>query len=506
MKACARCGERKPIDAFERCGRKGLHRRAVCAACRQRRHRDVGAFVVPRFRRKLSSKRYLVTSAQNATPVHEGFLASLRTAAKALSAELVVIPLRYRNPTSRTEERDDWWAPELAPYLYSERKKLHPRLVLVGDVRIQPTAVSPLSGFEALTGAESCILGHPKLQLRVVPAPSGRFPKLLTTTGAVTKRNYSESKAGALGEFHHHLGAVLVELDGPWFHLRQLNADRDTGAFYDLDKRYTPTGVEPAPPALGLVFGDLHARFVDPKVEKATFGKGGMLEVLDPDAAVFHDLHDGYAVNPHHHGNPFVAAAKSRARLGDVRDEVLHAVQWVGKRCRGRKAYVVASNHDDFLARWVRSADWRHMGPANADFYLETAQALLRSAKMTPSGAEYDDAFAYWVDRLKGDADIKALRRNESLVIGGVECSLHGHVGSNGARPSRKGFARLGVKTIVGHSHTPGIEEGSYAVGTSTPLKLEYSSGPSSWLNTHCVIYANGARSLLTVIDGRWRA
>lgn len=29
--------------------------------------------------------------------------------------------------------------------------------------------------------------------------------------------------------------------------------------------------------------------------------------------------------------------------------------------------------------------------------------------------------------------------------------------------------------------------------------------GASSWLNTHCLLYANGKRSLINVIDGEWR-
>jgi hypothetical protein len=38
-----------------------------------------------------------------------------------------------------------------------------------------------------------------------------------------------------------------------------------------------------------------------------------------------------------------------------------------------------------------------------------------------------------------------------------------------------------------------------------TALKAEYTSGPSGWLNTHCVIYPNGKRSLLNIIKGKWR-
>lgn len=37
-------------------------------------------------------------------------------------------------------------------------------------------------------------------------------------------------------------------------------------------------------------------------------------------------------------------------------------------------------------------------------------------------------------------------------------------------------------------------------------LVLEYNRGsPSGWMNTHCVIYLNGKRALINIIDGRWR-
>lgn len=492
------------------CGkpRRGPGRPCLACTAAWRRERTAKRRSVPRFARTLKGRRFIITSAQNATPVEPRVWASLQVAAKHLGAELVVIPLRYKNPTSRwtgKQQADEWWAPEVTPHLFNQRKKLGPNLVLVGDVKIQPTAARPLSGFEALTGAESCIIGHPKMQFRSVPAPTGRFPKILSTTGSCTRKNFTDSKAGKQGAFHHFSGAVLVELEGRRFHLRQLNADPATGEFIDLATRYTPTGARAAPPALGLVLGDTHARFADPVVDRATFGPGGIVETLDPAAIVFHDLLDGYAVNPHHEGNPFIALAKSQACMGSVLEEIKHAVKFVADRTRGRRAVIVPSNHDNFLSRWVISTDWRR-ATGNARFYLETALAMVRSTRMGPGGTVYADPFKHWVDQLKGSAPIRCLEVDEPFVLGGVECGLHGDRGPNGGRGSLRNLSRIGARVTSGHAHTPGIEEGHYQCGTSTPLKLEYTRGPSSWLNTHCVVYANGKRSLITIIDGKWRA
>lgn len=510
---CPRCEKRprrraglpcQPCSADEQ--RK---RRAEPATYRKhQRVSSVDAEPPARYARPLNATRYLVTWAQNATPVHEGFLASLQTAAKHLRAELVVVPGRYKNPTSiwsREQETEERWAPELEPYMFNVRRKLGHNLVLAADVKVQPTAGSPLTGFEALTGAESCIIAHPKMQLRSVAAPSSRYPKILSTTGACTRRNYTDSKAGKLGHFHHFLGAVVVELSGSQFRLWQVNADRVDGSFTHLDRHYTAKGHSAAPPALGLALGDTHVRTTDPGVDAATFGPGGIVEALRPRKLVWHDLFDGYSVNPHHAGNPFIAAAKLSAGWGNVREEVQAAVRFVAERTRpGIQSVIVPSNHDNFLSRWVIATDWRG-NPGNAAFYLETARAMLASTRMGPGGAEYADPFTHWVGKLRGKAAIRCLARDESFKLGDIECGLHGDKGPNGARGSMKNLSRIGAKVISGHGHTPGIEEGHYRVGTSTPRALEYTGGPSSWLNAHVVTYATGARALLVIVDGKWR-
>ena len=74
---------------------------------------------------------------------------------------------------------------------------------------------------------------------------------------------------------------------------------------------------------------------------------------------------------------------------------------------------------------------------------------------------------------------------------------MHGDRGPNGARGSAKNLRRIGIKSVIGHSHSPQISEGCYQVGTSSRLKLEYNEGPSGWLNTHCVIHADGKRQFV---------
>lgn len=494
------------MGGFESIKNKILHEDSLFQEQLKKLHKQAKYINRKKFTRPLDSEIYIITSAQNATPVHADFFGTLKVASKHLKAELVVIPFRYKNPTSIwtwKQKDNEWWADEIQEHLFDVRKKLCNNLILCADVKIQPTASSPLTGFEALTGKESCIIGHPKMQFRSVPAPTGLFPKILTTTGTCTEKNYTDTKAGSIGAFHHHLGAIIVEIQGNKFHMRQINGDRDDGSFIDLDMKYTSVGVSKAPPALGLVMGDTHARYICPKVDEATFGSRGIVETINPQTLVFHDLIDGDTVNPHTSDNPFVTAAKIKSNTNNVKEEVEHAIKFLNDRTNGRNAVVVDSNHHDFLTRWILNSDWKD-DIQNAEFYLKSALAMLESARIESSKPEFTTPLTYWAKQFGSSSNIKFLGPDESFVLGGVECGMHGHRGPNGARGTLKNLSRLGSRVVSGHTHTPGVEEGHYQVGTSTPLRLGYNHGPSSWLNTHCAIYANGKRSLITIIDGDW--
>lgn len=466
----------------------------------------------PRFQRKLKSTQvYIMTSAQNATPVHPDAWACMQQLRRHRKAELLVIPIRYKNPTSRwsaSQANADRWAAEVTPFLWNVRRQLNPNLVLLGDVKTQPTCSDPVMGFESYSGASSAILGHTKVQLRTVAVPSNRMAKIITTTGACTVPNYTDSKAGRLGQFHHSLSCVVVEVVGRKFHLRHVHYDARTKSITDLGTRYYANRVTRAPRPLALVMGDTHVDAIDPKVERATFGPAGMVATLKPRYLVWHDLLDAYSINPHHHGNPFISYAKAMAGRSDIQAEARRACQFVRKRTVGDMvSVIVPSNHDDMLDRWLAGHDWK-TSPVNAQFYLETALATVRGTSMGPLGARYPKALPMIFPRLVSSmARIRTLQVGEDFTLAGCGLGQHGHRGPRGSRGSIRNLRRVGLRSIMGHAHAPGIDEGAYQTGTSTRLQADYTIGsPSDWLNAHCWLHADGKRQLSFIIDGYWRA
>jgi hypothetical protein len=461
-------------------------------------------------RLRAGCRTFVVTAAQNATPVHAAMWASLVTLAKHRRAELLVVPFSYKNPTSQwTEQQEDhnWWAEEVVPFLWNVRHRFCKGLALLADIPVQPTSGDPLGGLDSVSNEASSIVGHAKIQLRSVAAPTTARAKIMTTTGACTLPNYTASKAGKLGEFHHTLAAVVVEVDGDDYFVRHVNFDKKTGSFTDLDTRYFPDRHEPAPRPAALVMGDTHVDFVDPAVEAGTFGPGGIVETLNPRHLVWHDLLDAYACNPHHKGKAFISVAKMMTGRDRVREEVERAAQYVRRHTTGdRKSVVVASNHDNFLSRWINDTDWK-ADAVNSETYLETALFMRRNVRLDIEvGTVYPDPFTeYWVPKLIDTRGIKLLKKDESFSLAGVELGMHGDTGPNGTRGSAKNLRRIGVRSIIGHSHTANIEEGCHQVGTSAYLRPEYVNGPSTRSQCHALLHDSGKKQLLFFNDSKWR-
>lgn len=439
---------------------------------------------------------YIVSWAQNATPVHGLFLKAL----KHYPGQLIVLAGRYKNPTSvwtKENEDDQWYAPELVQYLTEERRQLCPNLCLYGDVHVLPTAARPLSSFEVFCGGNSAIFGHPKRALEVVPTAT-RMPRLLVTTGACTIANYTDSKAGKKGEAHHVLGALVVEVEADGtYHLRHVSAERD-GSFIDLSTRYTAEGAEPAPPALALTLGDVHVGQDDPAVIAAT---RQLVKQTQPKHLVLHDVLDFRSRN-HHDKRLVQHLDKLATRTHIVRDEVgtaanaLHDFAAWGKHT----VWVIRSNHDEALDRWLEECE-PHKDPENAPYYFALWN---RMCEYHAKHGSWPNPFALEARRLGVSRRVRFLGRDQDVRIKGVSYGFHGDKGINGSRGTPHAYAKLGVKTVTGHTHTPRIVDGNYTAGVTARLDHGYNLLPSSWLNAHVLQYANGKRAMIVIVRGRY--
>jgi len=475
----------------------GMDRRSI----ERRKAKLVGAGLIPheaaqaRTVETINAQCYVITAAVNATKAHSAFLKTLQLYCSLNGAKLIVIPMRYKNPTSRDESgNDEWWDARLAPYIIHERTKIAKGLVVLADIKVQPTAANPLQGWLTVSGTASAILGHTKIALKSVATKVGDPAKLVMTTGACTVEQYSDTNAGAKGCFHHTMGAVVVEVDGSGNHIRHICPLKD-GSFYDLDTKYTVKGAEHAPEVEVLTMGDVHAELADAQVTQAT---KALAERVRPRFLVLHDVLNFGSAS--HHAKYFEKFRRHVTGKSSVLRELVTTAKHIDLLSSfAGKTIMVGSNHNDHFGQWLEGSEHAH-DLENALVYHETKAAMLQAIH----DGSYCDPFKYWMDKLMVSGErLQWLKPGDSFIRHGIEFGWHGHKGPNGARGSTRGFASIGAKVTKGHSHGAEIVDGAHSVGTSSKMNMGYNAdSPSGWTYTHEITYLNGKRTLIHCVGG----
>ena len=440
-------------------------------------------------------KTFIITWAQNNTPIHKNFFKNVLAYKDSLDAGLHIIAGRYNNPTSiwgQKNKEGEVWRSEVVPFLDAARHNLHKNLQVLSDVKIPPTGSTPLSGLNSVTGLESCIVGHPRQQVKSLPILEGYPHKLLLSTGSCTVANYTDSKSGKKGEFHHTIGFIIVEMDGKHFHIRQVSAD-SKGNFYDLHKRVLNGNVlDNVEGAEAAVLGDIHVAHND---EKATAVSFKMLDAMKPKYTMIHDIADCESISHHEENDPFRLMQKEENGTGDLRKELDIMLEWVSERLK-YNLVIVRSNHDDFLDRWLKSVDWRRA--RNKRMFLFGADILASQPIAQKKGV-----ISWMLENEFGDK-IKTLGLDDSFRVLGWELGVHGHVGANGSRGGHNQYKNMNTKMITGHTHSPNRGDGHMTVGTNSVLRVGYNKGASSWMNANALIYADGKAQLVYIVNGKY--
>lgn len=466
-------------------------------------------------------RRFLLTAAQDETPLHEGFWANLTAYAAHMGAEIMVGGFTYQKglfedhavATGRFNAR-------IAPFLRPEVVELAERLVWYGRANILPTATDPLSGWETASRRSWAIFPHAKIALRSVPTMPGKPGKQIMTTGVVTRPNYVQRNAGQKAEFHHTIGATLVEVapDGAFF-CRQIAAS-DSGDFQDLDVMARGGVITSGHRIEACTWGDIHREFLDPDVAAGTWGfdvdtgrcdvPGSILDALQPRYQFIHDSFNFTGRSHHTRNDPHERVRLRAAGQESVEAEISLAA---GFLAAVRRPFVqtvhVDSNHNQHLHKWARDPEGIS-DPVNARYWCELNVAALTAAEH----GDRDFILHEWALRRAEPSSLEGivfLRAGQSFTIcqavGAIENGLHGDIGPSGARGSAPAFARIVERATGAHGHHPVIREAYYQAGTSSRLDMHYNTrGPGNWAHSHVITYPNGKRAILTMVGPRWRA
>lgn len=445
-----------------------------------------------------SKKRFIISWAQSETDVFKPLLKNIEAYAEYIDAEILIVAGRYRNPVSlkdsqslsnnERDNKDMYWDKSISNYLDANRHNIHKHLVIASDVKIQPTAETPLSGLNSLTGLESCIFGHPRVHFDSLPVLDGYPNKILMTTGSVTKPNYTDTKSGKKGEFHHSYGFVVAELDGDYFHVRQVTASED-GSFYDLDVLVDDCIIVENQTAEAMIFGDVHIGDHDEDALSLSIDTAKKLNV---NHVILHDIFNGKSISPHDNKSPFELLRKEQEGLDDLVSEMSEVIDFFEQNS-DIDFIVVRSNHDIWLDRWLNDTDWRKSN---------NKMAYLKLASEMASDTEGKGALNV-ILRINNVSNAYCLDLDESFNVNGFELGIHGHQGAGGSRGSMIQFKNLNTKNVTGHSHVPRRMNGALSVGTLTKLRLGYNKGLSAWMQSNVIIHSNGKAQHLNIINGK---
>jgi len=459
--------------------------------------------------------RFLISSAQDDTPVHEELLKNMEAYAAYIGAHIIIGGHTYQLGLFDDHAADaNIYDGRIQSYLCHERVQLTPELLYIGSANILPTTANPLNGWATQNRGNHVIVPHSRIALQSIPRLQGQEPRFAVSTGTVTVPNYTARAAGQKSIFHHTYGFLVVEIDtdGGVF-LRPVSAS-DDGSFQDLNTVVMDGICHSDQRVRAITWGDIHHEQLDATIAAASFGYDrdtnlrldnvNILDGLQPEIQFFHDTLDFRRRNHHNLADPHVMAQVNAVGSCNVESEVQEATDFISACTRPWcTTVVVESNHDNALAKWLKNTDGA-VDVENAYYWHELNASwhkAIKAGNSTFNVVEHAMRLANLPDR------VEFVGAGQGYQVDGIECGLHGDLGVSGSRGSPNQFKRFGVKTSTGHTHEPRISEGAYVAGVSAKLDQGYNKGPTTWAHAHIVQYHNGKRTILLMsADGRCQA
>lgn len=481
-----------------------------------------------------NARTVIITSANADAPLHMKALASLKTFARANDAVVIV---------GATEGQSD----SLPEELYKDEdvfvlfEDLHlNNAICVSVAPLSKKSIDPLNPklkkLVRINNA-SMIFLSPFAGMDSIPCERNRHPDVMYSTGSISKPNYnSEGKIKLVDEiatYHHNLAAVIVELDGEdKFYIRNVMMDPKTGDLTDLGIRYQANGkVSVEAPAL-LAYGDIHSYVKDETAFNAALGLAQTLKIAE---GVVHDVMDCHTESHHKKHKHAESASMVMAGEANYGHEIKVLTEDFNKLtdAHAKGVRVVPSNHDDMDSRALEAGDFQKSATNSVYgtmlFPYQVAWNLVAQGKKNPAKimADYLHVSEKELVRRypgiengiaplqaavefcgpKAPKKIKWHRRNDSYKVGRTEVLMHGDKGNNGGGYSVSS-AMLAVGTgsaISGHSHSPKMRGHVMVLGCLTKLNQSYNMGGfSSWMHTVGLVYANGTKQMIILMEGKY--
>lgn len=439
---------------------------------------------------KESSKRYIVSAIVAGQKIHEPFMEAMTNYCKKNNAELILLVMRG-------VKKDDAFSNEVwekySNFFHTEFT-FNSNLKAM-DFLLLPTQLVSLTGLDRIARSNSIIIAHTKQQILSIANHINEYPHLMYSSGVCTLPNYTDDRIGRIAIQDHSVSGLIVEVvDKNKFHIRNFQADKN-GSFADLGILYSAKDIKKI--SSDYVMGDLH---VGCECPVAVNQSKEIIKQLGCKNIYFNDLFDGGSVN-HHEKDNMYAKYNRPIHQQTLENELNYLGNFLKEFTKGiedRHFIVVASNHDDFVNRWLAKGEFVFDCPKNAKLGAELFTHYL----------DGENPIEYYLrsrNFISKTMNITFAKLNDDLTSYGYSV-LHGHKGINGGNSSIRSFDRCYDKNVTAHTHSPKRFRNSIIVGTNSLLDVPYIAGTgSSWIHTDCVINENGTDQLINKIEGSWK-
>lgn len=438
--------------------------------------------------------RYIITAAQNNTAPHP-VLETLKHIAAKSNATLLAMPIHYVRNLDVEQRKAINYHEDVKPYLLDEDKFIGNRgaVRLAATANVVPTAKRPVNNANALNNGESVtMVASPRNQLLSLGRAKDAFEKYAMTSRVCTIRHYAECRAGSESSKDHYFGGVMLTVSSQSVCIQPLESD-ESGVITLNSTSYYPDGSATPAGQPVVVLGDLHLEKSDELVWQHTIN---MLQECQPSLVVCHDTLDFSSRNHHNRQSGRFLYQQGNTAVIDELALVVNKLNELGKIA---PLFIVASNHDDALSRWLDcpyySAD---QDPLNAKTYYFLKLAIL---EMIDTGDDLEilelglKSLAESGKIPELTCDIRFGSVDEGVTAHGFDISMHGHIGQGGARGSLATFKRFGA-CITGHTHSGARDGDALVVGVTGSYDMGYNKGMTTWTRDNAFIYPNGTAYL----------
>ncbi|WP_428427329.1 hypothetical protein [Pararhizobium sp.] len=475
---------------------------------------------------RTSLKRgYIISMAQALTPVHGPLLINMCALSEARGGyDIIIGGATYGKSLFAKRRKADImevapWSSLIADLVTRERVELHPKIQFCAEMNMRPTKSNPLTGLNRYIRGITSLFAHPKRAITSVPRGQYDEPITMWSTGACTVPNYVTQEAGLKALQNHTMGFVIVEIDNnDEVFIRNVDAD-DNGDFFDLDLIVSGAEVHTVDEAVDIDIAGLiqrpfmgipctHRAGIHDPYARALWGYGGnpvddipLIDLVKASGQAFNDLFDGAAINHHEERNPLAMYRRHSEKRTAVEPEIEQAARFVAETSREWcKSYIIYSNHDDFLHRWLQKPS-TEVAVENSKLWH---QANYEYRAAVDQAAKFD-VFDWVLRRAVPDADFTLITSDDPLNVYGTFYNFHGDQGSGGSKGSTVGLARLGINISKAHDHILSWLDGVISMGNLI-FRAAYAKGPTAWAGAWHIGHCDGNRQVGLLVGDKYRA